>query len=223
MRRRQSPAPPDQLATLIRPIQVLTGRDPTPQETERFARYLQLLVEWNRTHRLTGVRSAEAIVADLFVDSLLFLSALPSDAIAVADLGTGPGIPGVPLRIVRKDISLTLVESKRKRVSFLATLKRELELTDVLVLEARAEELIEDRPEIGGTFDVVVARAVGSSMIRIAMSYLRPGGLFLAGGSSSNRGRHASTFDDSPGMQRETIVFDQLGLERTFVVSRKPS
>jgi 16S rRNA (guanine527-N7)-methyltransferase len=124
VRRRVSPDPPDPVAALIRPIRVLTGRDPKPLERERFTRYLRLLLEWNRTHRLTAIRSAAAMVVDLFVDSLLFLSNLPSDPIKMADLGTGPGIPGVPLRIVRDDIALTLVESKRKRVSFLAALRR---------------------------------------------------------------------------------------------------
>jgi len=162
-------------------------------------------------------------VADLFVDSLLFLSALPSDPIKLADLGTGPGIPGVPLRIVREDISLTLVESRRKRVSFLAALKRELELTDVSVLEGRAEELVEERSELAGAFDVVVARAVGSSILPIAMDYLRPGGLFLAGGPPSGDGRAALETVEKHSLHQQTKVFDQLGLERTFLVSRKAS
>src|SRR5262249_2007545 len=156
--RRESPARPDPLTVLIRPIQMLTGRDPKPRESERFALYLRLLQNWNRTHRLTAIRSAEAMVANLFVDSLLFLSNLPSGPIRMADLGTGPGIPGVPLRIVREDLSLTLVESKRKRVSFLAALKRGLELADVSVLEGRAEKLVQERPDLAETFDVVVAR-----------------------------------------------------------------
>src|SRR5262245_31554106 len=151
------------------------------------------------------------MVTDLFVDSLLFLSALPSGSIKIADLGTGPGIPGVPLRIVRDDIALTLVESKRKRVSFLAALKRELGLTDVLIFEGRAEELVKERTELAGTFDVVVARAAGSSMLPIAMSYLRPGGLFVAGGSPAGSLSDAPGKADLLGMRRETKKFDQLG------------
>src|SRR5262245_57633800 len=161
------------------------------------------------------------MVADLFVDSLLFLSHLPPGPIRMADLGTGPGIPGVPLRIVRDDIALTLVESKRKRVSFLAALKRELELSDMSVLEGRAEKLVEERADLAGTFDVVVARAVGASLIPIAMSYLRPGGLFLAGGPPEGSSKKAS--DDLSGMRYETGSFDELGLKRAFLVGRKPS
>jgi len=222
VRRRASPAP-HPLAAVIGPIRILTGREPKPRETERFGLYLRLLAEWNRTYRLTAIRSAEVMVADLFVDSLLFLSALPSGSIKIADLGTGPGIPGVPLRIVRDDIALTLVESKRKRVSFLAALKRELGLTDVLIFEGRAEELVKERTELAGTFDVVVARAAGSSMLPIAMSYLRPGGLFVAGGSPAARTTDVSGKADLPRVQYKTLRFDELGLSRAFILSQKPS
>jgi 16S rRNA (guanine527-N7)-methyltransferase len=197
----------------------LIGRAPNPVERTRFERYLRLLVKWNRTHRLTAIRSAERIVSDLFVDSLLFLSCLPPGRIRMADLGTGPGIPGVPLRIVRDDIALTLVESKRKRVSFLAALKRELELSDLPVLEGRAEDLVKARSELAGTFDVVVARAVGASILPIAVTYLRPGGLFLAGGPPDG----AAVKGDPSGLRRQTKVFDKLGLRRTFLLAQKPA
>jgi 16S rRNA (guanine527-N7)-methyltransferase len=212
VRRRPSP-----ITALERAIEVLIGRAPKVIERSRFERYLRLLVQWNPTHRLTAIRSAEGIVADLFVDSLLFLSCLPPGPIKMADLGTGPGIPGVPLRIVRDDIALTLVESKRKRVSFLAALKRELDLSDLSILEGRAEELVKARSELAGTFDVVVARAVGVSMLPIAMTYLRPGGLFVVGGPPDGAEK-----SDPSGRSRQTKVFDKLGLTRTFLLSQNP-
>ena len=218
MRPRTSPVPAHPVAAVERAIEVLVGRAPKAVQRIRFERYLRLLGEWNRTHRLTGIRSADRIVADLFVDSLLFLSCLPPGPIKMADLGTGPGIPGVPLRIVRDDIALTVVESKRKRVSFLAALKRELELSDLSILEGRAEELVKVRSELAGMFDVVVARAVGAPMLPIAMTYLRPGGLFLAGGPPDGAGR-----GDRSGMRWQTKAFDKLGLKRTFLLSQKPS
>jgi len=201
----------------------LTGRDPKPRESERFGSYLRLLLEWNRTYRVTAIRTADAMVTDLFVDSLLFLANLPSDPIKMADLGTGAGIPGVPLRIVREDISLTLVESKRKRVSFLAALRRELELTDISILEGRAEEVVKDRPDLAGAFDVVVTRAVGPSIIPIALSYLHTGGLFLAGGPPKHDSRDTSGLVEPAGMHQDTKAFHELGLERTFLLYRKPS
>lgn len=221
MRRRGSPTPSDPVAALVPAIVALTGRAPRAVETQRFGRYLRLLMEWDRIHRLTAIRSADGIVTGLFQDSLLFLAHLPSGSIRMADLGTGPGIPGIPLRIMRDDIRLTVVESRRKRVSFLSALKRELELTDLVVLEGRAEELVKFQ-DLAEGFDVVVARAVGISLLPIAMSYLRPGGLFLAGGPPGDQGA-----TESGGASHTTVwqttTFERLRLRRTFLVMQKPT
>jgi len=202
-------------------MMALTGRAPRSVETQRFQRYLRLLLEWDRIHRLTAIRSPDGIVTGLVQDSLLFLAHLPPGPIRMADLGTGPGIPGIPLRIVRDDIRLTVVESRRKRVSFLSALKRELELTDLVVLEGRAEELVK-LPDLTEGFDVVVARAVGISLVPIAMSYLRPGGLFLAGGPPGDHGSK-----ESGGVSNTTVwqttTFKRLRLKRTFLVIQKPT
>jgi 16S rRNA (guanine(527)-N(7))-methyltransferase RsmG len=189
----------------------LTGRAPKAVERTRFERYLRLLVEWNRTHRLTAIRSAEGIVADLFVGSLLYLSCLPPGPIKVADLGTGPGIPGVPLRIVRDDIALTLVESKRKRVSFLAALKRELELSDLSILEGRAEELVKTRSDLAGTFDVVVS-AGGRRLNFADCDDL----LAARGPVFGRRPPDGAGKSDPSGIRRQSKAFDKLGLKRTF-------
>ena len=100
---------------------------------------------------------------DLFEDSLLFLPLLPDRPLRVVDIGAGAGIPGMPLRIVDERIEVTLIESKRKRVSFLKTLRRELGLEkSVVVEEGRAEALVSEVVRRDGAFDVAVARAVGN-------------------------------------------------------------
>jgi 16S rRNA (guanine527-N7)-methyltransferase len=215
---RASPAPDDPIQGLGSAIQSLTGRAAKRVEIERFGRYLKLPVEWNRTHRLTAARTAEGIVRGLFLDSLLFLAHLPSGMIRVADLGTGPGIPGIPLRIVRDDVSLTLVESRRKRISFLGALKRTLDLNDLVVLEGRAEQLVAEPRDLAGAFDVVVARAVGISLLSTALLYLRPGGVFVAGGSP---GGIDANEHRSQSVTVKTVMFDKLGVERTFLVAYK--
>ena len=183
--------------------------------------YLDLLLAWNRTHRLTGLRSSGSIVRGLFQDSLLFLAQLPGHPLAMVDIGSGPGIPGVPLRIVRPEISLTLIESKRKRVSFLSTLKRELELTDVAILEGRAEALVSDHPDLIGKFDVVVSRAVGLDLLPTATRYLKPGGLFVGAGSPAQNAR--IRIQGAMPAKWETISFPALGLTRTFLLGHKPA
>lgn len=155
------------------------------EDRRRFQRYLDLFVQWNRVHRMTALASAREIVQGLFLDSLLFLRVLPPRPLKVVDIGAGSGIPGLPIRLADPTISLTLIEAKRKRVSFLLTACRELDLSDVKVLEGRAERLVEEAPEISGSFDAVVARAVGAEddLLPVALRYLRPGGVVVLAGS----------------------------------------
>ena len=209
----------DAVAILALGIESLIGRPADPAEMRRFRKYLVLLMTWNRTHRLTGCRSADAIVRQLFLDSLLFLSRLPAGPLTVVDLGTGAGIPGVPIRLVRPEIALTLVESRRKQVSFLAALKRELDLADVAVLEGRAEELVAQQPDLADAFDVVVTRAVGMRLQPTAMLFLKPGGLFVVGGPPALT---ESPADRILGARWETVSFRQLRLSRAFFLVRKP-
>jgi len=204
------------LGQLLATIEVLTGRPAAPREIERFRRYLALIVTWNRVHRLTGFQSEARIARDLFEDSLLFLRVLPSCPIAVIDLGTGVGIPGVALRIVRPDISLTLVEAKRKCVSFLTALCRELELTDVRIREGRAEYVVGDT-EMMGAFDVVVSRAVGLKLLPTGLGFLKQDGVYLASGPPPGPGMTVK----STLAQVEDIYFPELGRRRSFIVARR--
>ena len=172
----------DPLDELMAAIEAITARLTTPADRRRFQQYLELLLRWNRTHRMTALDSPATVVRDLFIDSLLFLPLLPPRPLAVVDIGAGAGIPGLPLRLADPQIRLTLVESRRKRVSFLRAVQRELDLGDVVVQEGRAEELVQRAPDLGGAFDVVVARAVGpaDTLLPIALKYLKVGGLFVA-------------------------------------------
>ena len=92
---------------------------------------------------MTARDSAAAIVQDLFIDSLLFLALLPPRPLALVDIGAGAGIPGLPLRLADPAIAVTLVEARRKRISFLLAAQRELDLGNVAVKEGRAEALLE--------------------------------------------------------------------------------
>jgi 16S rRNA (guanine527-N7)-methyltransferase len=138
----------------------------------------------------------------------------------MVDIGTGPGIPGIPLRIIRPDISLTLIDAKRKQISFLAALKRALDLTDVVVLEGRAENLVAEQPALAEAFDVVVARAVGKHLLPVVMLYLKPGGLFIAGGPPAPIGGLAKP-DGLLQVRTDTLSLPELRLKRTFLLATK--
>jgi len=175
----------DPLDELMAGLAVLAGRPAAREDRCSFEQYLHLFLRWNQVHRMTALDSARDIVRELFLDSLLFFALLPARPLKIADIGAGAGIPGLPIRLADPRIALTLVESRRKRVSFLRAACRELRLGDVSVKEARAEELIQEEPDLRGAFDVVITRAVGPAvgLLPVALGYLRPGGLFIAAGS----------------------------------------
>jgi len=165
-------------------LKALTGEPVRADVRRRFQQYLALFLQWNQTHRMTALDSPAAIVDDLFLDSLLFLTLLPPRPLAMVDIGAGAGIPGLPLCLADGGIAVTLIEAKRKRVSFLRAARRELALDNVVVKEGRAELLLEEEPGLAGAFDVVVVRSVGpaADLLPLARRYLKQGGLFIASG-----------------------------------------
>jgi 16S rRNA (guanine527-N7)-methyltransferase len=181
---RRSPDPLDELMGALAP---LAARPAVPRDRERFQQYLNLFLRWNRTHRMTALDSAASIVRDLFIDALLFLPLLPPRPLNVVDIGAGAGIPGLPLSLADPGIAVTLVEARRKRVSFLLATQRELDLHNVAVKEGRAEALLQAQPDLVEAFDIVVARSVrpAAELLPLALKYLKTGGLFLATGPPS--------------------------------------
>ena len=166
------------------------GRAPKRQELEKLERYLGLLVQWNRVNRLTGYRAPGEIAEKLLLDSLLFLEVLPGSARRVLDLGTGAGIPGIPVKIAAPHIHLTLIEARRRRGSFLALVVRELGLDRVVLLRGRAEKLILEQPDLRGAFDAVLSRGFGplETTVVLAQHFLKPGGAFIASGPPVHAG-----------------------------------
>jgi 16S rRNA (guanine527-N7)-methyltransferase len=211
------------LGPLFDAFPALLQRRASDQERTRFERYAELLLLWNRTHNLTGLKTGASIGKGLFLDSLLFRSVMPQrPALRVVDIGAGAGIPGIPLRIVDPSLVLTLVESKRKPVSFLRALLREIELLDVVVHHGRAEDVATQYPDLVGEFDVALSRAVGKlgELVPVAMNYLRPGGVLISSGPPPGA---RSRFDNLlPGVEWKSISYKTLGISRLFALAQKP-
>lgn len=137
--------------------------------------YLALLVRWNGTYNLTAVRDPRQMVTRHLLDSLA-MQPFVADG-SLADLGTGPGLPGIPLAIAHPRLQVTLVESNGKKARFLREAVRQLGLTNASVAESRAEAL--DRP---GAFDRLTARALDTlaGIVEVGGHLLKPDGLLLA-------------------------------------------
>jgi 16S rRNA (guanine527-N7)-methyltransferase len=189
----------------------ILGRPMTGVEAGAFSKYLNLLRKWNKAQRLIGSDAPAWIVQNLFLDSLLFLRVLPPDVASIVDLGSGAGIPGIPLKIVKADLDVRLVESRGRRASFLSAVIRELGLTRIAVVHGRAEEHL---AELGGRFDAVVMRCAGPSEIVIgaARKIVRPGGLIVSTAAPLARGG-AAGLRQVPGVLR--------GSTRGFLVEER--
>lgn len=157
------------------------GRPLTDTETASICKYLNLLIKWQRSQRLVSRADPEWIVDNVIIDSLMFTRALPVGVSDLCDVGSGAGIPGIPLRIVLSDSSVTLLEARRRRASFLSAAVRELGLGGLHVVNARLEQVV---TELAGRFDAVVMRCAGSpeSLTVAASALLRPGGVLVASG-----------------------------------------
>jgi 16S rRNA (guanine527-N7)-methyltransferase len=148
------------------------------KQVRTFLTYLSELKKWNRAYNLTGLKTDDDIIIKHFLDSLLYIKALPSPPFHMADIGVGAGFPGLPVKIMAPEIELTLVESSRKKASFLRHIVRILDLTRVTVLEERIEHL---GSEFGQSFDTIVSRATFSirEFLTVACPYVRPGGTLI--------------------------------------------
>ena len=142
--------------------------------------YLALLDKWNRVYNLTAVRDAERMVSHHLLDSLAAVPFFPggdSALIRVLDVGSGGGLPGIPLAIARPELQVTLIDSIAKKTAFLLQAKAELGLANLNVVTGRVEAF---RPETG--FDVVTSRAFSDlrEFVTLTRHVLAPGGRWLA-------------------------------------------
>ena len=137
--------------------------------------YLALLLRWNRTYNLTAIRDPDAMVTCHLLDSLAMHPYVQPGALA--DLGTGPGLPGIPLAIAKPELQVTLVESNGKKARFLREAVRQLKLGNARVAESRAEALAEP-----GAYTQITARALDTldGIVAVGGHLLAPHGRLLA-------------------------------------------
>lgn len=151
------------------------------RQLEQFDLYAETLVEWNQKMNLTAIKEPKEIVIKHFVDSLTLLTAieLPQNA-KVIDVGTGAGFPSVPIKIVRPDIQLTLLDSLNKRVTFLKELSTVLEQENECI-HFRAEEAGKNA-KYREQYDLATARAVAHlrELSEYCLPFVKVGGTFAA-------------------------------------------
>jgi 16S rRNA (guanine527-N7)-methyltransferase len=141
--------------------------------------YLTELEKWNRKINLTAIREERDIIIKHVLDSFSFIKGFdPAPGLKLLDMGSGAGFPAFPVKIARPEISVTLVESVKKKASFLRHIVRTLHLTGVDVADKRTNELPETHH---ASFDVVTARAFAdmNAALSAGAPFLKPGGLMV--------------------------------------------
>lgn len=142
--------------------------------------HVREMLFWNKTTNLTSITDPHDVAIKHVVDSgaaaLLF-----EGGENVLDLGTGGGFPGIPLKIIHPGLSMTLLDSSRKKISFLRHVIRTIPLENIRAVEGRAEELAA-LPDYRGFYDVVISRAFSGLdlMVPMALPFLKPGGRIIA-------------------------------------------
>lgn len=187
-----------------------------------FDRYAEMLTERNEKVNLTAITDPDEIRVKHFTDSLAAIDLIKTGA-TVLDIGSGAGFPGIPLKVARDDISVTLLDSVNKKVAFMNDVIADLGLKNIEAVHAR----IEDFPH-KGEFDVAVSRAVAelTTLAEYALPFVKVGGTFVAYKSEKaeaeaaaagnavallgGRLREIREVNVAPGLTRKLIVIDKI-------------
>ncbi len=189
----------------------------------KYDRYADLLKEWNEKINLTAITEKEEVIEKHFYDSLLLLKYI-KECKTLADIGTGAGFPGMVIAIARSDIQVTLIEPTGKRCTFLNEVKKELQLTNVEIINERAEDCVSIYREI---FDVVTARAVANLQIlaELCIPFVKVNGMFISmkGSQGEEEALSAKHAFSELGASAPIVEKDDLldGAKRIFVIGKK--
>ena len=132
----------------------------TEEQLQKFYQYMNLLIEWNEKINLTAIVEPKEIILKHFIDSLTIIKYIEPNK-SVIDIGTGAGFPGIPVKIMREDLDITLLDSLNKRIHFLNEVIQKLELKNITAIHARIEEFAKNK-QYRETFDVATSRAVAN-------------------------------------------------------------
>ena len=158
------------------------------KQTEQLLKYYRLLIDKNRVMNLTAITDFEEVCIKHFLDSALLIRYIEKDpekmtekgeGPSLIDIGTGAGFPGIPLKILRPEIHVTLMDSLKKRIDFLSEVIRDLQLSEIETVHARAEDLAKERRE---NYDFAVSRAVAYLPVlsEYCLPFVKTGGQFIA-------------------------------------------
>lgn len=213
------------METLLKELAKKINIELNDEMIEKFFLYKKLLLEWNEKINLTAITDDTEILIKHFIDSLTIEKYIPQNA-KMIDVGTGAGFPGIPLKIVRPDIEVVLLDSLNKRINFLNEVINECKLEKITTIHGRAEE-IANKPEYREKFDISTARAVAniSTLSELCTPFLKVGGYFICmKADAAEEMKNATNALNILGMKEdklEHINLPNIGDYRTIILYKK--
>ena len=205
----------------------------TPSQLEQFQTYYRELIDWNRRMNLTRITGYKEVQVKHFLDSLTVVRALepPADGkgLRLIDVGTGAGIPGIPLKILLPEIKLVLLDATAKKATFLEHIRQKLGLDDVGIVVGRAEDVAREA-QYREKFGLVLSRAVAGlpTLVELTLPFCAVGGRFIAqkkGDINLEISQSARAIELLGGKLREVkkVDLEEFADERWLVVIDKVS
>ena len=199
------------------------GLDLSAENLAALELFLHEMARWNQVHNLTAIEGEQAGVNLHLIDSIAvlplmreFLKALPHPC--VADLGSGGGLPAIPIAIMQPTWSLTLIEAVRKKTAFLQHIRGKLKLNNVVVMSERVEIAAVQH---AGQFDAVISRAFTSlaRFLELSFPLLKPKGLvFAMKGKKADEEMRGVSLEDWELLADEPLLIPNLGAERRLLI-----
>lgn len=208
----------------LKPIFEKYGISLSGEQEEKFEKYFNHLIETNKVLNLTAITEEDEVVVKHFLDSVL-----PKDFFAenvsVIDVGSGAGFPAIPLKIVREDLKVCMLDSLNKRINFLNEVVQMLGLKNAESIHSRAEDFARQRRE---SFDVAVARAVATleTLVEYLLPFVKVGGcaIIYKAAKLNDELEVAKKAIELLGGRVEKVVnykIDEFALERNVLILRK--
>lgn len=201
------------------------GLQLSDEEVSAFDLYKNVLSEWNQKINLTAIEDDKDVITKHFIDSLSIVPFL-KNVQELIDVGTGAGFPGLPVKIVRPELNVVLLDSLEKRIGFLNTVINELHMDKITAVHSRAEDAGKS-PKYREKFDAATARAVASLpvLLEYCMPLIKTGGIFIAmkGSSLSEADEAGKALNILGGAIEEVKEFTLPGsdIRRNIIVIRK--
>mgnify|MGYP001378596279 FL=1 len=150
-------------------------------QIEQFIDYYEIMIETNKHMNLTTITDLDEVIIKHFIDSLVINKVIVPTDESIIDVGTGAGLPGIPIKIAFPDTGVVLLDSLKKRLKFLDQVILDCDLIDIETVHGRAEDIGRD-PQYRESFDICVSRAVAnlSTLSEYCIPFVKKGGLFIA-------------------------------------------